>query len=323
MKVFCDLDLDIRMYSVPLYLRERLDALDVNIQFSYGENISNQTKMHFDIYWGNRPPENLFEIQKNIKWIHLGCVGIDRIQKIRCLRKDLLVTNSPGSATKGVANHTMYQIMNMYRQGSILHKIKNNIEIIQGRKLYDQGFFDVLNDKKVTIVGYGDIGRELRKYLEAFNCNIIGVASKARNEQIKIYEIKDLLKAVENADIVIGLLPEKEELKQVFNQTFFNSFCGDLFINNGRASHVNESALLKALNKNIIKGAALDNYQPDGAIARSEKKPNLLLSPHIAVCNPNYWEKQTKLFTSNLKKFQSGNIKAMHGMVNLNKFVLT
>ena len=95
------------MYTVPQYLRKRLSALHADVEFIYGENISAHSNTSFDIYWGNRPPRDLLKIQKKIRWIHLGCVGIDRIKNFCFLKQTVLVTNSPGSATEGVANHTL------------------------------------------------------------------------------------------------------------------------------------------------------------------------------------------------------------------------
>ena len=112
-------------------------------------------------------------------------------------------------------------------------------------------------------------------------------------------------------------MPEKDELKKIFNREFFEAINGSIFINNGRASHVDEVALLDALDKNKIRGAALDNYNPGGIISRENKRTNLVLSPHVAVWNPNYWTGQVKLFNSNLSSFKLKDISGMQGMIKL------
>ena len=152
--------------------------------------------------------------------------------------------------------------------------------ISEGRSVYDNGSPNILNGKKVVIAGYGNIGREIRKYLTPFNCEVIGIASKKRQAEIEICGIQELLSKTTEADIVIGLLPEKENLKKIFNKEFLILLKGVYLLITDARHMLTRMRYLKPWN-GTIKGAALDNYETSGVLTSNTAELNILLSPHI------------------------------------------
>ena len=81
MKVIgCDLFLDLDIFKVPEYfiseLREKYVVKEVNTYNSDDTDISD-----IEIYFGNRIGLDLIDRMPNLKWIHFGGVGIDKVLK--------------------------------------------------------------------------------------------------------------------------------------------------------------------------------------------------------------------------------------------------
>ena len=56
-----------------------------------------------EIYWGNRIDHLIIDKMKNLRWIHFGSVGINRINNIQ--RKDLIITSSKGLVTSAMTTN--------------------------------------------------------------------------------------------------------------------------------------------------------------------------------------------------------------------------
>ena len=118
-KVLCDLDLDEWMYKVPMKIRESLGNLYPYIDFIYEKEPNSNQILDCDIYWGNRlkiiSPEKT--LNQNIKWIHFGSVGYERVLKSNLNLSSLIITNSSNTMDNGMINHAIYLIFSLIRSG--------------------------------------------------------------------------------------------------------------------------------------------------------------------------------------------------------------
>jgi phosphoglycerate dehydrogenase-like enzyme len=81
-----------------------------------------------------------------------------------------------------------------------------------------------------------------------------------------------------------------------------------IFINNGRGPTVDEKALIEALKRREIAGAALDVFEqeplpPESPLWGMEK---VLLTPHISGGTPVYMDRAVALFCDNLRRYLAG-----------------
>ena len=51
---------------------------------------------HGDVYWGTKINKNILSKIKNLKWIHFGSVGTDKINVNKLTQSGIKVTNSKG-----------------------------------------------------------------------------------------------------------------------------------------------------------------------------------------------------------------------------------
>jgi lactate dehydrogenase-like 2-hydroxyacid dehydrogenase len=99
----------------------------------------------------------------------------------------------------------------------------------------------------------------------------------------------------------------------IINQSIINSLSKDAYIINiSRGSIINEGALLKALQNNKIKGAALDVFNNEPNINPKFKKlKNVILSPHHASGTKETRNEMAELSCKNVFNFFS-NKKPIH-----------
>ena len=321
--IYCDLDINLNMYNVPKTYRKKLGDRFKECSFIYESEINNKNFSNVKIYWGNRLPNDFLRIFPNLKWIHFGSVGIDRFQKINNPEKEkIIVTNSQNSVTKGMYAHTLFQIFYLLRQGYLINRMRllNSLS----RENFDINYKNILNvnDLKVLIVGYGNIGSKLGSSLKQMGAQVNGIALTERKSKdgINIYKIDKLLDLVRTHNFVIGLLPFNTKLKGIFNKQVFDQMpINSYFINNGRASHVNEIDLCLALKKNLS-GAAIDVFDMNKIPKKINilEIENLLVTPHIGAIDPSYWPSQIELFEYNLECFLDNNLSKMKNICNIN-----
>lgn len=145
-----------------------------------------------------------------------------------------------------------------------------------------------LFDMKVGIVGYGSIGKEVKKLLAA---NGIAVYTIDRGKTYDVPTAKDLFELCDICDLIVIALPKTDDTNDLFNAEVFAHLKGKYIVNVGRGNCVDEEALFQSLNRGELAGAAIDTWRIK---SRSEKKlfpsrkhfeklHNVLLSPHKAM----------------------------------------
>ncbi len=319
--IFCDLDIKLQMYNVPFKFRKKLSSQFRNCKFIYESDRHDLATNEVTIYWGNRLPKDFLVKYPKLKWIHFGSVGIDRFKVVKNDQKEkILVTNSQNSVTRGMYAHTIFQIFYLLRQGYLIDEMRKTKSL--SRHKYDLNFRKIINinDLRVLIVGYGNIGSKVGDTLIKMGAEVTGIASRERvsKQGIRIFTISKLKKLVKSHDLVLALLPYDIKLEGIFRKEIFDNMRkNSYFINNGRSSHVVEKDLCEALS-NKLAGAAIDVFDQNLSSGFSNiiNKKNLLITPHIGAVDPSYWSHQITLFEYNLKCFLDNKIIKMKNICN-------
>jgi len=146
--------------------------------------------------------------------------------------------------------------------------------------------------KNLGIVGMGRIGHNLVHFGRAFSMNIYGydpyveMTYIAKNVKSK-NPLRSLLHNSHIICICASLTPETYHM--VNNEWFEQMRRKPYLVNTSRGEIVDSAALIRALDKNLIRGAAVDvlenetQLQGNPLIEYANKHPNrLMVTPHIA-----------------------------------------
>jgi phosphoglycerate dehydrogenase-like enzyme len=261
------------------------------------------------IYWGNLFDTKKLKYLPNLKWVHFGSTGVDRI-----LGKEKILLNIKITNSKGIVNHEMTNLIFAFIF-NILKGLKFSADLANkkmlNRKSYDNIFENVKNIEncKFIIFGYGQISKYLINKLSIFTKEIYVVSNQKnlRNNSVKkFYPFKNFNFKKFDYDFCINLMPLNKLTYQYFDKKKFNKMPKKInFINVSRGLVVNENDLYKALKNKKINYAALDVFQsePLKSSNRLYKLKNILLTPHIGALSNDYWNKEVELFKTNLEKF--------------------
>jgi phosphoglycerate dehydrogenase-like enzyme len=154
-----------------------------------------------------------------------------------------------------------------------------------------------MDDKRVSILGMGEIGIELARMLRMFPLQAVYYNKRTPypDHVEREYGLTHapLDECMSRADIVVSLLPFSDDTDLSINaEQFARMPAGSVFVHLGSGSVVDESALLDALKTGRLSGAALDTYeyeplQPVHPLVHYARDPNsnLLLTPHTAAAS--------------------------------------
>ena len=160
------------------------------------------------------------------------------------------------------------------------------------------GVFSTLRGARVTIWGFGSIGRTLEPHLTALGATVTGVARRARQEgHVTVIDESHLLDQLAQTDVLIMILPSTPATRGALNADKLAALPAHAWvINVGRGDAVDEPALMDALRRGRIAGAALDvtSIEPLPADSPLWDTPNL--DHHAARCRwaPARWARPAR-----------------------------
>lgn len=235
----------------------------------------------------------------SLKAIQLISAGIDENLKERADEQGVQIFNANGIYSIPMAEHTVMQILNIYRNE------KQNIEHQKNRIWEKDRNIRELSGSKVCIVGYGNVGREIAKRLKAFGC-YIEVVNRSRVECENVdryYPITDIAAAVSDCDILIIAIAEAKETNNLINKDVLKKLkCGSVIVNVSRGSVLNEAELIYALMNNGI-SAALDVFSKEPLDKKSVlwELDNVYITPHSSFISDKNNERLFERIIENIK----------------------
>ena len=142
-----------------------------------------------------------------------------------------------------------------------------------------------LTGKTIGIIGCGFVGTDVIYLLQPFNCKILICDLLNKSDVVDTYGVVQVSQdeLLAESDIVSLHVPFTELTQNMVNEEFLNKMKPTAYlINNSRGLVVSQKALSKALQDNIIAGAALDVFEPEPPVDLTFLElPNLMVTPHI------------------------------------------
>ena len=230
---------------------------------------------------GTKVDSKMIEYGKSLKIIGRAGVGIDNIDLNAATRKGVIVMNTPDVNTISAAEHTIALMLTLSRNIHIGHST-----LTSGRWERHNLIGTELQKKTIGILGLGKIGQEVMDRCLSFGMQILGYDPFV-NEDIlseKDITLMNLDEIVKRSDFISLHIPLNDETRNLFNFDLIKCMKRSAkIINVARGGIINEYDLAKALNEDIIMGAAIDVFttepiEKDNPLLNAK---NILLSPHL------------------------------------------
>jgi lactate dehydrogenase-like 2-hydroxyacid dehydrogenase len=223
-----------------------------------------------------------------IKLICLTATGMNNVDLEYAKERGIFVKNVGGYSTDSVAQHTFSMLLYMISQPAYYD---NFVKSGKYAKLdvfchFGPGFWE-LKGKRWGIIGLGAIGRKVAEIATAFGCEVVYYSTSGANDTDD-YKRVDLDELLKTSRIISIHAPLNDNTRNLISYPQLQKMRQDaILINVGRGNIVDESALAKALNENLIYGACIDvlanePIKTDNPLLQIIDKERLFISPHIA-----------------------------------------
>ena len=232
--------------------------------------------------------KEILEQLPDLKLICVSATGTNNVDIEYATEMGLVVKNVTGYSTNSVAQHTFAMLLsltnnicfydNFVKEG---HYAASNFFMDISKTVYE------LKDKVFGIIGLGAIGKRVAAIAEAFGANVVYYSTSGKNYSSKYQrlELNDLLKI---SDVVSIHSPLNENTKNLIDKDTLKLMKQTAFlINTGRGDIVCEESLARAIDMEMIGGAAIDVYTnepvlPDSPLLKIVNKEKIIFTPHNA-----------------------------------------
>jgi len=249
-----------------------------------------------DVTYFDEVPESAKEYLKRVEGADIICSGTAGLKQAQAELKDVYVTvgfvsvafldlemmakngvkvsNAPGINRHAVTEWIVFMMLQIQRNFNDALNRKETYRINGALPPNNPG----LTNKKLTILGNGNISKQLARVAESFDMQ---VTAFKRGD--------DLRQTVKDADIVVDTLGVNKETTGLLDKDFFAAMKqSSSFISVTRSEICNEDALIQALDSNHLHMAAMDcggvmvGDTEDPLYEKLLNHPRILATPHIA-----------------------------------------
>lgn len=244
--------------------------------------------------------QDVLQAADRLQWFAGMYAGHGHLPLEELEEHDVAVTNAAGVHAPNVAEHVLGMLLAFDR--GLLRALE------QGRNGEWRGFTpDELAGKTTVVVGLGNIGNAVCTRLAAFGVHTIGIR-RSPEEGGAADEVRgpdELEGALAAADHVVLACPLTRETRGLIDRTALTTMQTDaLLVNVARGEVVETEALIWALRRNVIGGAALDVTDPEPLPSDHPlwDLGNVIVTPHNAGATPHYYDRLAELVADNAER---------------------
>lgn len=212
--------------------------------------------------------------------------------------RGVAVTNASGVHAPNVAEHVVGAVLHFSRRFHV------GIERA-ARGEWRSYSTDELQDSTVAIVGLGAIGCAVADRLDPFGVRTVGVRRdpSAGGPTDEVVGPDRFHEAIADAAYVVLACPLTEATRGLVDEEAFRTMDDEaVLVNVARGQVVDTGALVAALRRNAVGGAALDVTDPEPLPSDHPLWGfgNVLVTPHNAGSTPRYYDRLADLVADNV-----------------------
>lgn len=206
--------------------------------------------------------------------------GVDNIDVNAATAHKVYVFNTPGENSNAACEHTLALLLSMLRNTPAADKS------MKEGKWEKKAFKGTeIKGKKVGVIGFGKIGREVAKRIRAFEADVSIADPFIKKHDVEALGMKlvDLNTLFKESDIITIHVPKTPETANMIDKAQFDMMKkGVKIVNCARGGLINEAALAEALKSGKVSAAAFDVFVKEPPENwELAKMPNVIATPHL------------------------------------------
>lgn len=221
---------------------------------------------------------DLWTLADDVRWVHVGGVGVDAVLFEAFVESDVLLTNSRGAFDVSLPEYLLTLML------ALVKDLPGTIRA-QTNGVWRHRWLDTLSGGHVVILGAGSIARGAARLLRAVGMTVTLVGRQARDGGVdgRIRAMSELHGLLPEADWLVGLLPLTPSTIGLVGASELALLPPRArVVNIGRGQLLVQDDLVDALERGVIAAAALDVFEIEPLPAQSPlwRMPNVIVSPH-------------------------------------------
>ncbi|MCL0105207.1 2-hydroxyacid dehydrogenase [Dehalococcoidia bacterium] len=276
---------------------------------SEGEIITQVKDADFLLCYRQDPSDKVLRSLEKCRLVQLLAAGYDRINLDILAELEIPCSNNGGANSWAVADQTVLLMLAVYKQLLASDTSTRNgdwSKLITGLNTFEMA------DKKIGILGFGSIGRQVAKRVQGFDAQVQYYDLDRLDNDTEVemgvtyVSVEDLFRT---SDILTCHTPLTKNTRHIVNsRTLSMMKSSAVVINTSRGPVVDESALIDALNKGLISAAGLDVFEkepvdPDNPLLNMD---NVIVTPHMAGTTWDTWARRAKFGFENMERVRRG-----------------
>ena len=237
-------------------------------------------------------------------------IGFDKVDLEQATRHGIAAVNTPDGPTLSTAEMALTLLMGVAKS---LPAIREDMRRILVDEVPRPPYRAIeLAGTQLGLVGLGRIGSHVARVALAMGMKVQAHDPFLSSEHMQgrgVTPVESLKTLLATSDVVSLHLPLNENTRHVMNAERFSQMKDDaIFINVSRGGHVDEAALLAALDSGRLFGVGLDVCDPeppmpDNPLLTHER---IILTPHIAGTTPRAGYKMLKMAMAQVRQVLAG-----------------
>jgi D-2-hydroxyacid dehydrogenase (NADP+) len=265
-----------------------------------------------DVFMGYTLAANLLAQAPRLKWIHAVSAGVAQFMYRELRERGVVVTNATTVHCVPIAQHILGMLVALARRFADCWRYQHQVRWAQSEIWAAPVKPRELRGQTLLFIGFGAIGRETARLVRPLGMRLWAVTHSGRgdlNLAERVLSASELGQALPEADFVVVAAPDTPQTRNILGAPEFALMKRSAYlINVARGTLIDEPALIEALERNVIAGAALDVTVTEPLPAESPlwKLDNILLTPHLSGATENTWEREEELMAENLSRWFAG-----------------
>lgn len=221
----------------------------------------------------------IIEACPQLELVSVYGVGYDAVDLEACRERGIRVTNTPDVLTDDVADLAVAMMLALCRG------VVGADAWVRSGDWAARGPYPLqrrVSGRRAGVLGLGRIGLAVARRLVGFGMEISYSATSAKPQAEGWTFVRDPVALAERSDMLFVTLAASADTRHIVNRAVLDALGPDgVLINVSRAANVDEAALIEALQKGRLGGAALDVFENEPRLdPRFTALPNMLLQPH-------------------------------------------
>jgi phosphoglycerate dehydrogenase-like enzyme len=301
--------------------RLRLEFLDVTFSYhrSYDDIAEDLAQANVVVGWSLNADQ--VKAAPRLRWIHSTAAAIHQLLIPEVVNSDIILTNARSVHGPVVAEHVLSLMFALAKHTSAAVRFQQQHQWGQDAMTQQQPPIRELRDSTLGLIGVGSIGGYVARIASALGMRVITIRNNVQKgvdwldpgdplqSKHGVYGPKDLDTVLRESDFIVISAPVTRATEKLIDVHALGKMkSGAYLINVARGALIDEAALVEALRRRAIGGAALDVFEQEPLPANSPlwDIENVLITPHQGGLSHQLWERQYKLFSENLRRYLQG-----------------